>query len=90
MFACGCAPFNVYERASHVDWHEVARHYAARFNLCMWVHHGGVDLSFLCFWMPLITWRLGMEVHHWAKPRTFTQKYSALPDLLKNISYFME
>ncbi len=36
MFACGCAPFNVYERATRVDWNEVARHCAARFNLCMW------------------------------------------------------
>ena len=28
------------------------------------------------FMIPLITWRLGMEVHNLAKPPTFAKKFS--------------
>ena len=33
MLAWGHAPFNVYESATHVDWHEVAGRCVVRFNL---------------------------------------------------------
>ena len=33
MLAWDCTPFNVYESATHADWHEVAGRCVARLNL---------------------------------------------------------